>query len=75
MGVSTSWKWEDANRVIQHDPRVKAFRAMADRKNAFQEYILDLRNKEKNDAAIETIAAKGEFLGIAERVENTHEFK
>ena len=32
MGVSTSWKWEDANRVIQNDPRVKALKSISERK-------------------------------------------
>lgn len=31
-GVSTSWKWEDAHRVVQHDPRVKALKAISERK-------------------------------------------
>ena len=35
MGVGTSWKWEDVNRIIQHDPRVKVYRSMAERKQAF----------------------------------------
>ena len=31
-GVSTSWKWEDANRVVMHDPRVKALKSISERK-------------------------------------------
>ena len=32
MGVTISWKWEDANRVIQNDPRVKALKSISERK-------------------------------------------
>jgi pre-mRNA-processing factor 40 len=49
MGVGSAWKWEDANRVVQDDPRSKVLRTMAERKNAFNDYIKDLRNKEKID--------------------------
>lgn len=35
LGVAVTWKWEDVNRVVQHDDRVKALRTMADRKQAF----------------------------------------
>ena len=33
LGVGVTWKWEDVNRVAQHDERVKVLRTMADRKN------------------------------------------
>lgn len=32
LGVGVTWKWEDVNRVVQHDERVKVLRTMADRK-------------------------------------------
>ena len=40
LGVAVTWKWEDVNRVVQHDERVKVLRTMADRKQAFQDYIM-----------------------------------
>ena len=48
-GVGSAWKWEDAYRVVQDDPRCKLLRTMADRKAAFGEFIKDLRMKEKVD--------------------------
>ena len=39
LGVGVTWKWEDVNRVAQHDERVKVLRTMADRKNCLQDYI------------------------------------
>jgi pre-mRNA-processing factor 40 len=49
MGVGSLWKWEDAKRVVEDDPRSRALRSMAERKNAFNDYIKELRNKEKVD--------------------------
>lgn len=49
-GVSSSWKWEDANRVIMHDPRIKAIKAISERKQAFNDYIADIKAKERSDA-------------------------
>lgn len=49
-GISISWKWEDANRVIMHDPRVKALKSISERKVAFNEYINEMKSKERNDA-------------------------
>jgi pre-mRNA-processing factor 40 len=49
MGVGSLWKWEDAKRVVEDDPRSRALRSMAERKNAFNDYIKELRNKEKID--------------------------
>jgi hypothetical protein len=31
-GVTASWKWEDANRVTMHDPRVRAIKTISERK-------------------------------------------
>ncbi len=49
-GISVTWKWEDANRVIMHDPRVKALKSIAERKVAYNEYINEMKAKERNDA-------------------------
>lgn len=50
MGVTTSWKWEDANRVIQNDPRVKALKTISERKAAFNEFINEMKTRERTDA-------------------------
>lgn len=49
QGVSTSWKWEDANRVIMSDPRIKAIKTIGERKVAFNEYISEMKLRERND--------------------------
>jgi hypothetical protein len=38
LGVGITWKWEDVNRVVQFEERVKVLRTMADKKQAFYSY-------------------------------------
>lgn len=33
-----------------HDPRVKAIKTISERKQAFNDYINDIKTKERNDA-------------------------
>ena len=49
-GVSSTWRWDDASRVIMHDPRIKALKAISERKQVFADYINELKTKERNDA-------------------------
>jgi hypothetical protein len=37
-GIDSNWKWDDVNRIIQDDRRVKVFKTIGERKNAFSEY-------------------------------------
>jgi hypothetical protein len=34
-GIDSNWKWDDVNRIIQDDRRVKVFKTIAERKTAF----------------------------------------
>ena len=47
LGVTSSWKWEDVNRVVMDEERSKVFKSTAERKHAFQDYVKQLRNAEK----------------------------
>ena len=47
LGVTSSWKWEDVNRVVMEEERSKVFKTTAERKHAFQDYVKQLRNAEK----------------------------
>ena len=66
LGVAATWKWEDVNRVVQHDERVKVLRTMADRKQAFHDYILQLKNTEKEELREKKIQAKENFIQLLE---------
>lgn len=45
--MTSSWKWEDVNRVVMDEERSKVFKTTAERKHAFQDYVKQLRNAEK----------------------------
>ena len=49
-GVTTSWKWEDVNRIIQSDPRVKALNSISERKQAVNDYVSEMKTRERTDA-------------------------
>lgn len=62
LGVAVTWKWEDVNRVVQHDERVKVLRTMADRKQAFQDFTIQLKNTEKEELREKKIQARENFI-------------
>ena len=66
LGVAITWKWEDVNRVVQHDERVKVLRTMADRKQAFLGYIAQLQKAEKEEAREKKIQARDNFIQLLE---------
>ncbi len=49
-GIDSNWKWDDVNRIIQDDRRVKVFKTIAERKTAFQDFIFEVRQQEKREA-------------------------
>lgn len=66
LGVAVTWKWEDVNRVVQHDERVKVLRTMADRKQAFQDFTIQLKNTEKEELREKKIQARENFIQLLE---------
>lgn len=49
-GVTVTWKWEDANRVVMNDPRVKALKAISERKQAFNDFVNEIKTRERNES-------------------------
>lgn len=68
QGVTSNWKWEDANRVIQNDSlaRYNVFRTMADRKQAFSEYQNELRVKEREELREHKEETRQNFIRLLE---------
>lgn len=51
VGVSLTWKFDDALRNVKHDHRFKFLRmSMATKKQIFQEYREDVRAEERKQA-------------------------
>lgn len=68
QGVTSNWKWEDANRVIQNDTlaRYNVFRTMADRKQAFVEYQNELRVREREELREHREETRQNFIKLLE---------
>jgi len=64
LGVSNSWKWEDVNRVILDEDRTKVLKTMAERKQAFQDYVKQLRNAEKEELHEKKQQARQNFIDL-----------
>ena len=64
LGVSNSWKWEDVNRVILDEERTKVLKTMAERKQAFQDYVKQLRNAEKEELHERKQQARQNFIEL-----------
>ena len=49
LGITITWKWEDASRLLFNEPEWKAIRTFSEKRNLFNEYINDLKNKEREE--------------------------
>jgi len=47
-GVTSTWKWDDANRIVQGDNRSKMIQSMSDRRSIFNEFVTEIRREEKD---------------------------
>jgi hypothetical protein len=50
LGVTATWRWEDAHRMIQGEERAKTLKTIHERKRAFQDYITEYKQREKDEA-------------------------
>ena len=49
LGITTTWKWEDARRHLFNEPEWKEIQTFSEKRNLFNEYISDLKSKEKEE--------------------------
>ena len=47
LGITITWKWEDASRLMFNEPEWKSIRTFSEKRNLFNDYINDLKNKAK----------------------------
>lgn len=50
LGVTATWRWEDAHRIVQNEERAKCLKTVHDRKQAFNEFINEYRQREKQES-------------------------
>ncbi|KAF6257845.1 hypothetical protein COO60DRAFT_1701643 [Scenedesmus sp. NREL 46B-D3] len=58
--------WDNAMRLIIHDPRYSALKALGEKKSAFNEYCTARRAAEREEARRRQIAAKEGFMALLE---------
>ena len=61
LGITLTWKWEDASRLLFNEPEWKAIRTFSEKRNLFNEYITDLKNKEREEIYLKREKNKSKF--------------
>ena len=61
LGITITWKWEDASRLLFNEPEWKAIRTFSEKRNLFNEYITDLKNKEREEIYLKREKNKAKF--------------
>jgi len=61
LGITSTWKWEDASRLLFNEPEWKIIKTFSEKRNLFNEYINDLRNKEKEEIYLKREKNKSKF--------------
>ncbi|KAI3760721.1 hypothetical protein L1987_51120 [Smallanthus sonchifolius] len=64
--VKADWNWEQAMRVIINDKRYGALKAHGERKQAFNEYIMQRKKLEAEERRLKQRKAKEEFTKMLE---------
>ncbi|MEW5316690.1 MAG: hypothetical protein WDW38_008043 [Sanguina aurantia] len=58
---ASEWTWEQAMRVIVNDPRYAALKQLGEKKQAFNEYVQQRKNDEKEEDRKRARAAKEDY--------------
>ena len=62
LGVTATWRWEDARRIIQNEERVKSLKTIHDQKLAFNEYISEYKQRERQESRQKKTHLKDQFV-------------
>ena len=61
LGITITWKWEDASRLMFNEPEWKSIRTFSEKRNLFNDYINDLKNKEREEIYLKREKNKAKF--------------
>ena len=61
LGITVTWKWEDVSRILFNEPEWKAIRTFSEKRNLFNEYINELKNKEREEIYLKREKNKSKF--------------
>nr|CAG8546270.1 9315_t:CDS:10 [Entrophospora candida] len=65
-GVKPDWTWEQTMRAIIGKPMYRALKTLAERKQAFHDYIDGLRKKEEDEKRAKAIKIRQDFISLLE---------
>ena len=61
LDITITWKWEDASRLMFNEPEWKSIRTFSEKRNLFNDYINDLKNKEREEIYLKREKNKAKF--------------
>ncbi|XP_075496106.1 pre-mRNA-processing protein 40A isoform X2 [Primulina tabacum] len=67
--VEADWNWDQAMRVIINDKRYSALKTLGERKQAFNEYLMQRKKVEAEERRLRQRKAKEEFMKMLEESE------
>ncbi|GFP87572.1 pre-mRNA-processing protein 40a [Phtheirospermum japonicum] len=67
--VEADWTWDQAMRVIINDKRYGALKTLGERKQAFNEYLMQRKKVEAEERRLRQRKAKEEFMTMLEEAE------
>ncbi|RHZ64097.1 hypothetical protein Glove_326g109 [Diversispora epigaea] len=65
-GVKPDWSWEQTMRAIIANPMYRALKTLAERKQAFHDYVDELRKKEEEEKRAKAIKIRQDFISLLE---------
>lgn len=65
-GVTSTWKWEDCERVLYSEEVWKAVKTFSEKRNLFNEYIREFKNREREEMRLKREKLKVKFRQMLE---------
>ena len=65
-GVTSTWKWEDFQRIMKNDDRFNIIKTIGQKKQIYLEHIQNLKKKDREDGKHRKQAARENFLKMLE---------
>lgn len=62
VGATSTWRWEDARRMLHNDPRARILKTLKEQKQAFNEYIREYKLRFKKELNEKRQHLRDEFI-------------
>lgn len=61
LGVTSTWRWKDCMRMVQNEERAKALKTIHEQKRAFDEFVLEYKQREREETRQKRKHLKDQF--------------